>query len=172
MFHRLTTFICAFLLLAGVSSVTNLGAQPREYANSSVLSSGSWYKIGIKEDGIYRLDADFFNQLGINIGSVNPANIQLYGNGGAMLLQANNAARHDDLVENAIWVEGADDGSFDQNDYVLFYGQAPHTWAYNEQVSRFEHTFNLYSDTTYYFLQIADQPGLRVQEAASPINPV
>ncbi|MEM7510570.1 MAG: type IX secretion system sortase PorU, partial [Bacteroidota bacterium] len=172
MFHRLTTFICAFLLLAGVSSVTYLGAQPREYANSSVLSSGTWYKVGIKEDGIYRLDADFFNQLGINIGSVNPANIQLYGNGGAMLPQANDATRHDDLVENAIWVEGADDGSFDQNDYVLFYGQSPHTWSYNDQVSRFEHTFNLYSDTTYYFLQIADQPGLRVQEAASPINPV
>lgn len=171
MFRRLTTFICAFLLLAGMGSPTSIWAQTRAYASSSVLATGDWYKIGVQKDGIYKLDASFFNQLGINIASINPANIQLYGNGGAMLPQANIAPRHDDLVENAIWVAGESDGSFDQNDYLLFYGQSPHTWTYNEEVLRFQHSLNLYSDTAFYFLRIGEQAGLRIQPAEAPINP-
>ncbi|RMG23553.1 MAG: hypothetical protein D6730_14315, partial [Bacteroidetes bacterium] len=94
-------------------------AQQRQYASESVLSTGNWYKIGLTETGIYKIDQAFLSQLGINTGSIDPRNIRLYGNGGGMLPQANAAFRHDDLVENAIEVVGEADGSFDPGDYIL-----------------------------------------------------
>ena len=60
---------------------------------------------------------------GIDVSTINPQNIKIYGNGGAMLPQANAAPRPKELLENAIYVEGEADGKFDNQDYVLFYGE-------------------------------------------------
>ncbi len=78
------------------------------------------------------MDRTFLLKAGINIASVAPAHIKLYGNGGGMLPQANSSFRHQDLNENAIYVEGEKDGRFDEGDYILFYAQSPHTIKYNE----------------------------------------
>lgn len=137
------------------------------FAPQSVLSTGEWYKIGVTESGIYRLDQDFLNQLGISASSIDPRNIKIYGNGGAMLSQRNSDFRHDDLTENAIFVSGESDGSFDASDYVLFYGESAHTWRWNAPNERFTHDFHLYADTNYYFLTIANDPGNRIESVAS-----
>ncbi|MDW3650882.1 MAG: type IX secretion system sortase PorU [Bacteroidia bacterium] len=153
------------LILGGL----HLSAQ--DYAANSVLKDGTWYKIALTETGIYKLDADFFSDLGINLSSINPRNIQIYGNGGSILPQSNSAYRHDDLVENAIRVVGEDDGSFSGQDHVLFYGEGPHTYAYNSEAERFQHKFHTYSDTNFYFLRIGETEGKRIEELASLSNP-
>ncbi|WP_205501511.1 type IX secretion system sortase PorU [Rufibacter psychrotolerans] len=142
----------------------------RTYATRSVLASGDWYKIGVPATGMYKLDRAALQAMGLNVQSLNPRNLRLFGNGGKMLPQANAAPRADDLVENAIWVEGEQDGSFDTNDYLLFYGEGPHTWAPNPVPgqSPFVHSFNLYTDTTYYYLTVGPSAGLRVSPQASP----
>lgn len=137
-------------------------ATERSYAGSSVLSTGDWYKIGVNSDGIYHLSYSDLSSLGINVANIDPRNIRLYGNGGGMLPEANASFRHDDLFENAIFVSGESDGSFDASDYILFYGQGPHQWTYNNTENAFLHTQNLYSDKTYYFLTIATQSGKRI----------
>ena len=38
----------------------------RSYAANSVLASGSWYKIAVKQEGVYKIDVNFLNALGIN----------------------------------------------------------------------------------------------------------
>ena len=38
----------------------------RNYAANSVLSTGNWFKIGVKQEGIYKIDIPFLNSLGIN----------------------------------------------------------------------------------------------------------
>lgn len=131
---------------------------------SSVLASGDWYKIGIIQKGIHKIDRAFLQKAGINLGAIQPANIKLYGNGGGMLPQANNQFRHHDLIENAIYIEGEKDGRFDEGDYMLFYAQSPHTVRYNESEKKFAHQTNLYSDTTFYFLYVSDTPGLRIPD--------
>jgi len=160
-----------FLSFILILSSSGLFAQ--NYASNSVLSSGTWYKIAIKESGIYKLDADFFNNLGINLSSINPQNIQIYGNGGKILPQRNSDFRHDDLVENAIQVIGEEDGTFNNADYVLFYGEGPHTFSYNTEAKRFQHVYNFYTDTSFYFLRIAnsDTKGKRVEEVPSLTDP-
>jgi hypothetical protein len=48
-------------------------------------------------------------------------------------------------------------------DALWFFGQSPHEIRYNVSEKRLEHQLNLYSDTTFYFLQIGTQAGLRIQ---------
>lgn len=133
----------------------------------SVLKEGNTYKIAVTESGIHKIDADLLNQIGININTINPKNIHIYGYGSGMLTQANNEFRYEDLPENAIFVSGEDDGSFDNQDYILFYASSPDKWSYNSTEQLFEHERNLYADTTYYFLKIDNEAGLRVQNQAN-----
>ncbi|GHA73720.1 peptidase C25 [Pontibacter akesuensis] len=100
--------------------------------------------------------------LGVSIQSIDPKKVQLFGNGGGMLPQPNSAPRPDDLQENAILVAGEADGKFDDGDYVLFYAQGPHTWKYDATTQQFSHTYNVYSDTAFYFLRINHSTGARI----------
>ncbi|MBA9076485.1 type IX secretion system sortase PorU [Rufibacter quisquiliarum] len=141
----------------------------RTHTTASVLSTGDWYKIGVAADGIYKLDRAALQAMGVNVQGLNPRHLKIYGNGGGMLPQLNSAPRPDDLVENDILVVGEQDGSFDANDYLLFYGQGPHTWSFNRTSAQtpFLHSFNLYSDTTYYYLTVQPTPSGRVKQQAS-----
>lgn len=138
----------------------------RLHAGASVLSSSTWYKIGIPATGLYKIDKATLQNMGISTASINPQNIRLFGNGGGMLPQLNATPRPDDLIENAIYVAGENDNKFDDTDYILFYGQGPHNWVLNDDKQGFRHQFNIYSDTAYYFLQVSPTPGLRVSKQA------
>ena len=63
---------------------------------NSVLSSGNWYKIGVAEDGIYRLSFNDFQNLGVNTSNLDVNSIKLYGNGGGMLPLLNSIDRIND----------------------------------------------------------------------------
>lgn len=153
MIHQLKNSIIFFLLTLS----TCLSAQ-----TNTVLSTGTWFKIGVTKSGIYKLDANFFQKSGFNLNQINPQYIKVYGNGGAMLPQKNSIARPTTLQENAIAVEGETDGKFDNSDYVLFYGQSPHQVYYDTSEKLIKHQLNSYSDTTFYFLTISDTQGRRI----------
>ncbi|MBL0342303.1 MAG: type IX secretion system sortase PorU [Bacteroidetes bacterium] len=122
-------------------------------AANSVLASGNWYKLAVNTSGIHIITVAFLQQLGMNPATVNPSKIRLFGNGGGMLPFLNSEFRHDDLAENAIFVnDGGTPGVFDGNDFVLFYGETPNNWYFDSNDNRFHHTLHLYSDFTYYFI--------------------
>ncbi|MBI3501558.1 MAG: type IX secretion system sortase PorU [Bacteroidetes bacterium] len=132
---------------------------PKTYAANSVLANGKWYKIAVMADGIYKMDVAFLKNLGVEMDSLSTSAIRLYGNGGGQLSFANNKFRYDDLQENAIDIfDQNNNGKFDSADYILFYGQSQHRWAYSALDKWFHHNLNIYSDTTYYFIA-ADLPG-------------
>lgn len=124
----------------------HVGAITHTYTESSVLSEGSWVKIRVSETGIYRLTYEELRAAGLS----NPANVRVYGYGGAMLTQDFNQPKIDDLPAVGIYMETGSDGVFGAGDYILFYGQGTTSWAYNG--TRFVHTRNTYSDYGYYFL--------------------
>ena len=138
-----------------------LDIKPKNKSTNSVLSSGDWYKIKLGNDGLYKIDANFLSDIGVNVSEINPRNIQIYGNGGSMLPEHNALFRYHDLVENPIRVVGEEDGSFDQNDFIVFYGESPHRWVLNSE-HHFEHVQNIYDNHNYYFLHIGDSSGKRV----------
>ncbi len=122
----------------------------RGFASNSVLASGDWYKIGIWQDGIYRLTYDYLKGLGWDLNTIQSDDIAIFGNGGGMLPQDNAEHRHDDLKENAIEIVDGGDGRINKGDYILFYGEGPHRWTYDG--SFYTRRVNVYSDTTFYFL--------------------
>ncbi|MEP5943886.1 MAG: hypothetical protein ABJ356_04950, partial [Balneola sp.] len=87
----------------------------------SPLSTGTWYKIPVRDNNIYKLDFNYLSDLGINVGSIDPRNIQIWGTNGFPLPELSGASRPS-LAQIPIIVEGESDGSFDSNDRILFYG--------------------------------------------------
>ena len=142
----------------------------RNYADNSVLATGSWYKIAIAKEGVYKVDAAFLSRLGINSSQLNSASIQLFGNGGAMPEEKNNVPINDDLVENPIELFDGGDGLFNGNDYFIFYAPGPHRWLKDPANKRFQHQKNLVNDTAYYFLTIAPN-GKRIALQQSSVVP-
>lgn len=137
-------------------SVNKLKAASAAFRNSSILASGDWYKIGITQNGIHKIGKSFLTSIGINTSSLDPRKIRIYGNGGTMLPENNGSFRNDDLVENSIMVVGEADGSFDNSDYILFYGTSTDSWKKTNASSglKFKHEKNFYSDTSFYFINI------------------
>lgn len=133
---------------------------------TSVLNDGNIYQFAVTETGIHKIDAAFLGELGIDVNSIDPRDIQLYGNGGGMLPEKIAAERIDDLEENAIMVVGEDDGSFDANDHILFYAEGPDKWYYNETSQTFFMRKNIYDTKNYYFIKIGAD-GKRVQNQNS-----
>ena len=139
-------------LIINIGFVFNLLGQ-----KNSVLSSGEWYKIATNQNGIYKLDYYDFQDLGVNVSNLQTNAIKIYGNGGGMLSKLNSDFRYSDLVENAIKIFDANNnGIFENNDYVLFYGASPHVWHFNETNGLFEHEIHLFADEVNYFLTIDD----------------
>ena len=143
----------AFLVLVFGCSLLSYGqsGKANQFAPSSVLADGNWYKIATTTDGVYKLTYQNLIDLGLPQ-PIKSSDFRLYGNGGAMLPEANAAFRYDDLIENAVFINDQGDGYLNPGDYILFYGQSPTKWNYNQTDSTFKHIKNLYSDTTYYFV--------------------
>lgn len=130
--------------------------------NTSVLSSGSFYKISVNQPGIYKISFSDLQAMGINVQSINPKNLRIYGNGGQMLPEKNDEPRIDDLYENSIFVFGENDGVFNNGDYILFYATGPNTWTYDSISQTYKHRNNKYEDKSYYFLNFNKGPGKRI----------
>lgn len=139
-----------------------------KYSSESVLNTGTWYKIGVLQTGIYKLSYADLQNLGVDVENINPANIKIYGQYKGMLPEANDVERADDLLEDAIEVVGEEDGVFNPDDYILFVAQGAVTWRFNPFSGNYMHKNNIYSDTTFYFLTIGDTPGKRVIKIIPP----
>ena len=132
-------------------------------AENSVLASGKWYMMSLESTGMYKISYSELEAMGVPVKSINPKNIRLYHNGGGVLPAINIDARPDDLVEIPIYVSGEDDGSFDTDDYILFYGRGPVTLKNVNGV--YEKVTNPYSDYSYVFLTADLGKGKRIENA-------
>jgi hypothetical protein len=140
----------------------------KSFVNSSVLASGKWFKIGVTKEGVFKMDKAFLTTLGIDINTLDPRNIRVYGNGGKLMSEKNSDFKYDDLRENAIYVSGENDGVFNDADYVLFYGQSTDTWKHQPGSDiPFDHQMHYFSDTSFYFINVDMGAGKRVQNRAS-----
>lgn len=127
---------------------------------SSVLSSGNWFKIRVKQTGIYKISYDQLTELGIS----NPSNVRIYGNVGGQLPYNINASKDQGLKENPLYMHTDGDDSFDKGDYILFYGQGPNRWRYNSNNEMFIHHLHNYSEYSYYYLTSGLGKGKRIDE--------
>lgn len=131
--------------------ITQVTSKPKNYVANSVLATGTWYKITVSEDGVYKLSKEFLTSLGIDLENVKPKSIHVFGNSFGRLNERNNAPYVDDLLQDAVQYVGLEDTTFDNEDYILFYGVSPNTWKY-DNTNGFTRDQHIYSTTTSYFI--------------------
>ncbi len=135
---------------------------------TSQLASGDWYKIPVKEEGIYRITYADLRNAGINPDNIDPRTIKIFNNGGLQLPEDVRERRPVGLIENAIYVHGEGDGRFDQGDYIIFYGRGTSGWNYEPATKKFTHYINDYTDENYYFLTFGGAFGKRMAVVQGP----
>ncbi|WP_088323593.1 type IX secretion system sortase PorU [Polaribacter tangerinus] len=145
------TFFTLFIALAVFAQTSN-----------SVLATGDWYKFSVDTTGVFKIDKNFLEKIGVATKGLNPRNIKIYGNGGQLLPELNSDFRYNDLQENAIAVIGEEDGEFNNNDFILFYAKGPHDWVIDTNSKTAKHQQNIYSDNAYYFITVGNTPGKRI----------
>ncbi|MCX7984769.1 MAG: type IX secretion system sortase PorU [Bacteroidetes bacterium] len=124
----------------------------------SPLATGTWYRFTIQETGIYKLDYSYFKSQNIPATVWNNINeIRIYGNGGIVVPQNTGQPYPDDLQEIArLVVDNNKNGTFDTDDYILFYGVTPRMWVYKDK--SITHVLHPYTETNNCFL--TSTPGI------------
>lgn len=114
------------------------------YADSSVLATGTWVKIGITDDGVYRLTNSALKRMGFS----DISRVKLYGYGGHVqdeVIDADND--FDDLEEIPLYRD--DDGA-------LFFGKGLLAWSEPNSSGHATHHSNTYANQACYFLTEGD----------------
>ncbi|MEO6346663.1 MAG: type IX secretion system sortase PorU [Aquaticitalea sp.] len=156
--------IMSFTINYNTSANRTSSAPPTQGIFNSVLSTGQWHRFYVDTSGVFKISKDFLNQLGVNT-NVDPRTIKIYGNGGAMLPFSNAIYYPYDLTENAVKFVGEQDGVFDNEDYILFYGEGPKGNISDPQIKT---NLNPYTDKSYYFVNISSGNGKRILPMAQP----
>lgn len=140
-----------------------------EYAcgQSSVLQSGEWRKFAVQTDGVHKITFDALRKSGLDPAGIDPRKIRVFGNEGGMLPQANSEERPHDLTELAVFVRGDADGTFNSDDYILFYAEGPDKVSYRADHNTFAYQHNLYASQNFYFLTVGSVDGKRIESRAS-----
>lgn len=130
-----------FLFLLFVLSFS-FQCKGQTFGNEWVNYQQIYHKIYVQEDGIYRVSYSQLQAAGFPVNDINPKHIQLWFRG----------------QERAILIEGQDDDSFDNGDFIEFYGQQNDGWLdgfmYDNLEDQSNPFKNLYSDQTAYFITV------------------
>ncbi len=129
-----------YVLIFGFAATFGASAfAPETYATQSVLASGKWVKVSVKTSGMHCIPAATLSKWGFS----NPANVRVYGYGGAMLSDVLAAESYiDDLPQVASTVTAKG---------LVFYAEGPEQINANEREVAY-HSVNPYSNFGYYFL--------------------
>lgn len=122
--------------------------------NSSVLSSGKWLKISVKEEGIYQLTAKQLNQHGFT----DIKRVKIFGYGGRIIPEDWNFTSDkkipDDLCEVSTILS---------NDKLIFFAEGITRW------NGTRHENNPYSSYSCYFITEGDNP-LHISEETTTLE--
>ncbi|MBZ0203063.1 MAG: T9SS type A sorting domain-containing protein [Ignavibacteria bacterium] len=119
-----------------------------------ITPNKNYLKLHINDDGIYRVTRNEFTQSGINTSNIDPRTVKVFCLG----------------AEIPIHFFGEQDGSFDANDYLDFYGRRNYggltsTYQASYGPTTLDYTtdeyYNLYSDTSVYWIGWDGTNGIR-----------
>lgn len=159
-YERLDAFEIEYTITPEASS----GLRGPEPTTHSMLETGEIYKISVTQTGIYKIGKAMFDQLGINISSLNPDLVKIYSRPGGMLTEKIEDVIHDDLVEIPLVFIGGEDGKFDDADYFMCYIEGPDEWKYFSSDSDHKISKNIYDIKNFAFIKINGEQGKRIQK--------
>jgi hypothetical protein len=133
------------------------------------LSNGSWYKIQIDHEGVYRITPGQLSNMGINIPKEEINSIKIFGNGGKELSETVSDALKNTLNQQDIIVNTNADGTLKE---ILFYGSPAQGFEYTKKKEYDDkdlyHYINHYSIYNYYLFTWGGDDGKRAVESTGP----
>lgn len=94
----------------------------REWPADGPLERSNLFRLSIATNGIYRIDRSWMLAAGLNPDTLDPRRVRIWGNGGEMLPMENSDVRPLGVELSAIYFEGEDDGLWDTDDALYFFG--------------------------------------------------
>ncbi|HEX8038533.1 MAG TPA: hypothetical protein VF490_05260, partial [Chryseosolibacter sp.] len=120
-----------------------------QFGHEWIQSGRAYFKIPVAREGLYRITYSDLQKAGLSE-TPDPKTFQLFHRG----------------VEQSITVAGEIDGIFDSSDYIEFFGRgndgAPDSTLYEKSQYQPHRYYNLFSDTTAYFLTYGSANGKRM----------
>lgn len=142
---------------------------PRIYPAHSRMGYGDWFKMWIKESGIYKISYEQMQAMGMNMSGIKPAYISMFGSGGRPMNEVVGDTPFKDVNEISIRVVASNEDVFGPGDYILFYGEGPVTWKHNLTANRIDHITHPWTDEVAYFITISPYRAKRIP-IADPIT--
>ncbi len=96
-----------FVIVSLIISYLSIAQPSGQYGNEWINYSQIYYKFPIYKKGIYKIDSITLANAGFPLQSIDPRNIQIFLYG----------------QEQYIYIQGEDDGIFNSNDFIEFYGE-------------------------------------------------
>lgn len=141
------TRLSLFLLLLTMS----FSALAQRQGNEWIDYNQTYFKIKTGADDIHRLTPAALQSAGIDLTALTLPSLRLYHRGS----------------EVAIHIEDGGDGLLDGSDYIEFYGRRndgeQDTELFYRAPDQIHKYYNLFSDTTAFFLTQSGEPGLRME---------
>ena len=136
-------FLLFFFFVVSLKSFAQVG-------NEWIDFNQSYYKIPVAKESFYKVSYSDLQASGFPVDGIDPKKIQLFHRG----------------IEQSILVAGEDDQKLDPSDFIEFYGQKNDgtldAALYKPTSSQPHKYYNLYNDTTSYFLTVGTSPGKRI----------
>ncbi len=124
-------------------NIQSLTESSTSLENRDILMKTDVFKIGVAENGIYKITYEDLDKAGFPLANLNPHKLQMFNKGG----------------EIPIYINGIEDGSFDEGDYIDFWG------VKNEKtfIDKYPDLYNdPFSDINIYWLIAGDNNGRRL----------
>ncbi|MBN1211560.1 MAG: type IX secretion system sortase PorU [candidate division Zixibacteria bacterium] len=130
-----------------------------------LYKADTWYKMTVTNTGLYKVTGAQLAAAGMSLNNLSSDSIRIFNSGGLPLDIFNENPRPV-FDEISIIVKDGGDGYFGQNDYILFYGEAPNRWVVHQgEIIRYVNN-RITKENVYWLCTSGDfaSPAVRMSE--------
>jgi hypothetical protein len=132
------------------------------------FAGAAWFKIEVDEDGVYMIGHDEIVAAGLDPEQFDPRTMKIYTAPFDLLPRDVPLPDSlDSLVEVPVFVQGEEDGVFDQSDYLIFYAYAAGHFVPDTGIVWFE---NGYTEKNAYWFTFGGADGRRMEQVNAQWN--
>ncbi len=132
------------------------------------FAQGTWFKIAVEKEGIYRIGYKEIKNAGIDPAQFDPRTMRIYTAKFDLLTRSVPLPDSlDSLVEIPCFVQGESDGVFNKDDYLVFYGYPASHFIPDTSISWF---YNGYAKKNIYWFTFGGKYGKRMSRVDARYN--
>lgn len=129
-------------------------------ASSSPFASGTWLKVGIEEDGVYKITYSDLVENGL---TPNGKHVRIFCGNPTELPERLNENFQYHILEIATYQNYGSDGIFNENDYILFYAEDSRLSYYDSTKNFIKEQSHSTATDNYYFITVSSTAGKTIQ---------